>query len=333
MLTEVRSHANLEHDNIVRYKTTWQGSLLLDEQEIIEQLKLAKFPDQDSDSSIDLGSDSSSDKDSESEKQEQDPKEKEKEEKECLYIALELCEGGTLEDKLYKSSASRPAEPLQILKQMCSAVAYIHNKGLIHRDLKPANIFLQKEKIKIADFGLVTERGKQQEKDSNSQEKEKDSTSQETYHYMEGTPIYMAPEVHAENGVYGKQVDIYSLGIIFLELLMPFNITDVLDEIEVWGGKTRFNDSSFLLYLANWLKDKSANKSKDKSSNKSEGTEDESAKKSEGTEDESANKSEGTEDESANKSEGTEEARKMQQNAKMQQKARIMIDELMKIPW
>ena len=97
----MRSHAKLEHDNIVRYKTTWQGSLLLDEQEIIEQLKLAKFPDQDSDSSIDLGSDSSSDKDSESEKQEQDPKEKEKEEKECLYIALELCEGGTLEDKLY----------------------------------------------------------------------------------------------------------------------------------------------------------------------------------------------------------------------------------------
>ena len=243
MLTEVRSHANLEHDNIVRYKTTWQGSLLLDEQEIIEQLKLAKFPDQDSDSSIDLGSDSSSDKDSESEKQEQDPKEKEKEEKECLYIALELCEGGTLEDKLYKSSASRPAEPLQILKQMCSAVAYIHNKGLIHRDLKPDNIFIQEDTIKIADFGLVTNKGKH-------------STNRV------GTELYMAPEVTAEKGDYDNKADIYSLGLIFLELLVPLGTKDLLWEVKVCGDKVPFKNSSFLQFMAEWLKDKINSKSK-----------------------------------------------------------------------
>ena len=243
MLTEVRSHANLEHDNIVRYKTTWQGSLLRDEQEIIEQLKLAKFPDQDSDSSIDLGSDSSSDKESDSEKQEHDPKEKEKEEKECLYIALELCEGGTLEDKLYKSSASRPAEPLQILKQMCTGVAFIHNKGLIHRDLKPDNIFIQEDTIKIADFGLVTNKGKH-------------STNRV------GTELYMAPEVTAEKGDYDNKVDIYSLGLIFLELLVPFGNKALLWEVKMHGDKAPFEDSSFLQFLAKCLNDEIKSNSK-----------------------------------------------------------------------
>ena len=214
---------------------------------------------------------------------------------------MELCEGGTLKDKINSNSISKPAEPLQILQQICSALAYIHDKekGLIHRDLKPANIFLQKEKIKIADFGLVTERGKQQEKDSNSQEKEKDSTSQEQKTKGKGTRVYMAPEVEERND-YDSKADIFSLGIIFLELLLhvPFSTTDLLWQAMVRGGGTRFNYSSFLLYLANWLKDKSANKSKDKS----------------------ANKSEGTEDESANKSEWTEDARRM-------------LEELMKIPW
>ena len=272
MLREVECHSKLEHDNIVIYKYTWQGSPLPDEQKRIDELKL-NYGESASSSTLHWSSDS--------ENHEQDPAE------EYQYIVMELCEGGTLKDKINSNSIRKPAEPLQILQQICSALAYIHDKGLIHRDLKPANIFLQKEKIKIADFGLVTERGKQQEKDSNSQEKEKDSTSQEQKTTGVGTRVYMAPEVEERND-YDSKADIFSLGIILLELLLhvPFSTTGLLWQAMVWGGETRFNYSSFLLYLANWLKDKSANKS-----------------------------------------EWTEEARKMQQNA------RIMIDELMKIPW
>ena len=258
MLREVECHSALDHDNIVIYKTTWQGSPLPDEQKRIDELKL-NYGESASSSTLHWSSDSA---------------------EEYQYIVMELCEGGTIEDKINSNSISKPAEPLQILQQICSALAYIHDKGLIHRDLKPANIFLQKEKIKIADFGLVTERGKQQEKDSNSQEKEKDSTSQEQKTNGVGTRVYMAPEVEERND-YDSKADIFSLGIIFLELLLhvPFSTTGLLWQAMVWGGETRFNYSSFLLYLANWLKDKSANKS-----------------------------------------EWTEEAR-------------IMIDELMKIPW
>ena len=275
MLREVECHSALEHDNIVIYKYTWQGSPLPDEQETIDKFRLLKlnYGESASSSTLHWSSDS--------ENHEQDPAE------EYQYIVMELCEGGTLKDKINSNSISKPAEPLQILQQICSALAYIHDKGLIHRDLKPANIFLQKEKIKIADFGLVTERGKQQEKDSNSQEKEKDSASQEQKTNGVGTRVYMAPEVEERND-YDSKADIFSLGIIFLELLLhvPFSTTGLLWQAMVWGGETRFNYSSFLLYLANWLKDKSANKS-----------------------------------------EWTEEARKIQQNA------RIMRDELMKIPW
>ena len=275
MLREVECHSALDDDNIVIYKYTWQGSPLPDEQETIDKFKLLKlnYGESASSSTLHWSPDS--------ENHEQDPAE------EYQYIVMELCEGGTLKDKINSNSISKPAEPLQILQQICSALAYIHDKGLIHRDLKPANIFLQKEKIKVGDFGLVTERGKQQEKDSNSQEKEKDSTSQEQKTNGVGTRVYMAPEVEERND-YDSKADIFSLGIIFLELLLhvPFSTTGLLWQAMVWGGETRFNYSSFLLYLANWLKDKSANKS-----------------------------------------EWTEEARKMQQNA------RIMIDELMKIPW
>ena len=172
-----------------------------------------------------------------------DPKGKEKKEKECLYIALELCKGGTLEDKLYKSSASRPAEPLQILKQMCSAVAYIHNKGLIHRDLKPDNIFIQEDTIKIADFGLVTNKGKH-------------STNRV------GTELYMAPEVTAEKGDYDNKVDIYSLGLIFLELLVPFGNKDLLEKVKEHGDKVPFKNSSFLQFLAERLNDEIKSNSK-----------------------------------------------------------------------
>ena len=250
MLREVECHSALDDDNIVIYKYTWQGSPLPDEQETIDKFKLLmlNYGESASSSTLHWSPDS--------ENHEQDPAE------EYQYIVMELCEGGTLKDKINSNSISKPAEPLQILQQICSALAYIHDKGLIHRDLKPANIFLQKEKIKIADFGLVTERGKQQEKDSNSQEKEKDSASQEQKTNGVGTRVYMAPEVEERND-YDSKADIFSLGIILLELLLhvPFSTTGLLWQAMVWGGETRFNYSSFLLYLANWLKDKSANKS------------------------------------------------------------------------
>ena len=245
MLREVIYHANLEHDNIVQYKTTWQGSILPDEEKIIERLKGEKFSGGNSESSLDQDSESSS-----------DSAEQEQYSKECLYIALELCDGGTLEDMLDRNLMNNPKKPLQILKKMCSAVAYIHNNGLIHRDLKPGNIFFQKDSIKIADFGLVTNTGLPQKTDSSSQ-------PTENLTGMVGTSMYMAPEVQAEKN-YDNKADIYSLGLVFMKLLVPFDRkeSEFLWKVKVHGDKAPFKNSSFLQFLAECLKEEIKSKSK-----------------------------------------------------------------------
>ena len=231
-MREVRFHATLKHSNIVGLNSTWQGTLLPDELETI--LKLVKKLGNSS-----SGSCTALDSPSDLENQEQ-----EKNTKEYQFIVMELCEGGTLmKDKINSNSISKPAEPLQILQQICSALAYIHDKGLIHRDLKPDNIFIQEDTIKIADFGLVTKKGKH-------------STNRV------GTELYMAPEVTAEKGDYDNKVDIYSLGLIFLELLVPLGTKDLLWEVKVCGDKVPFKNSSFLQFMAEWLKDKINSKSK-----------------------------------------------------------------------
>ncbi|NXM40280.1 E2AK2 kinase, partial [Gymnorhina tibicen] len=125
--------------------------------------------------------------------------------KKCLFIQMEFCEQGTLENWIEKNRedqkyyAMAQNKFLQILK----GVEYIHSENLIHRDLKPQNIFISHDdKIKIGDFGLLT------------------SVAFETLTENKGTTSYMAPEQFGAR--YGKEVDIYALGLIWFEILSAF---------------------------------------------------------------------------------------------------------------
>ena len=81
-----------------------------------------------------------------------------------IFIEMELCKGGTLaeymEEKANSTTENARFSELQvssIMKQLFSALAYIHDKGIVHRDIKPANILLEDKEnltIKIIDFGL-----------------------------------------------------------------------------------------------------------------------------------------------------------------------------------
>ncbi|KAH0622569.1 hypothetical protein JD844_024974 [Phrynosoma platyrhinos] len=128
----------------------------------------------------------------------------------CLFIRMDYCEKGTLEnwiaEEKRKGKESYHENVLMKFQQIVKGVAFIHEQKFIHRDLKPLNIFISRDdKIKIGDFGLVA---------SDTGE----SLEQRTQN--KGTILYMAPEQVGRS--YGKEVDIFSLGLILLEMLSSF---------------------------------------------------------------------------------------------------------------
>ncbi|KAM9017950.1 interferon-induced, double-stranded RNA-activated protein kinase isoform 8-T10 [Ara ararauna] len=131
----------------------------------------------------------------------------------CLFIQMELCEQGSLENWIEKNREDRKYHEMAQIKflEILEGAEYIHSKGLIHRDLKPQNIFVSEDKIKIGDFGLVT------------------SVTCENLTENTGTKSYMAPEQSGDR--YGKEVDIYALGLIWFEILSAFTCHE---KTKVW---------------------------------------------------------------------------------------------------
>eukprot|EP00066_Takifugu_rubripes_P026056 XP_011615322.1 PREDICTED: interferon-induced, double-stranded RNA-activated protein kinase isoform X1 [Takifugu rubripes] len=123
-----------------------------------------------------------------------------------LYIQMELCANKTLtkwirvKNSESPKSSKRRQESAEIALQITRGLVYIHSKGFIHRDLKPDNILFGLDgQVKIGDFGLVTT------------ENADDNRTVDV-----GTRSYMAPEQKMDD--YDRKVDIFSLGLIFLEL-------------------------------------------------------------------------------------------------------------------
>ncbi|GFS15480.1 eukaryotic translation initiation factor 2-alpha kinase [Elysia marginata] len=135
-----------------------------------------------------------------------------------LYIQMQLYQEDTLKEWLAKNTLSRDRQMiLTIFDEIVCAVDYVHKHGLMHRDLKPSNIFFSADgHVKVGDFGLATAITVQQDQEADS------GTSASDKHTAEvGTTLYMSPEQMA-NQPYDLKVDIFSLGLIFLELWVPF---------------------------------------------------------------------------------------------------------------
>ncbi len=125
-----------------------------------------------------------------------------------FYFIMEYVDGANLR-RLLADGPLSPALALQIIPQICDALQYAHEEGIVHRDIKPENILLdQKGRVKIADFGLAKLVG-----------------VTPTYltltgsHQVMGTLYYMAPEQMVRSHTVDHRADIYSLGVVFYEML------------------------------------------------------------------------------------------------------------------
>ena len=122
---------------------------------------------------------------------------------ELVYISMEYVQGGDLKAKI--TGRCDPAETLDLIRKIGAALGFGHDHGIIHRDVKPANILFRSDgTVLLSDFGIA----KQIEADS-------ELTSTGT---ILGSPFYMSPE-QAEGMVVDGRTDIYSLGVIFYEML------------------------------------------------------------------------------------------------------------------
>jgi tRNA A-37 threonylcarbamoyl transferase component Bud32 len=124
------------------------------------------------------------------------------------YFLMEFVDGTDLR-RVMLAGELGPSQAVAIVPQICEALHYAHIKGIVHRDIKPENILLDKDgNVKIADFGLA----KLLDLPANIY------TLTQTGQRM-GTPHYMAPEQIEHPDQVDHRADIYSLGVVFYEML------------------------------------------------------------------------------------------------------------------
>lgn len=124
------------------------------------------------------------------------------------YFVMEYVDGVNLRQAI-EAGSMQPADALAIVPQICDALQFAHDEGIVHRDIKPENILIDKRgRVKIADFGLAKLLGQD----------EADHRLTATHQVM-GTVRYMAPEQMEGLREIDHRADIFSLGVVFYELL------------------------------------------------------------------------------------------------------------------
>lgn len=126
------------------------------------------------------------------------------------YIVMEYINGMTLKELISRTGPVPAVQAVEIMKKLTSAVIEAHSRNIIHRDIKPQNVLVSKSgDLKIADFGIALAA---------------DSVTLTRNNAVMGSSHYLAPE-SAAGLIPDFRVDIYSLGIVFFELLtgsVPF---------------------------------------------------------------------------------------------------------------
>ena len=142
------------------------------------------------------------------------------------YIAMEYFPGGTLADIILGGLTARQA--LSLLAQAAAGLREIHNHGIVHRDVKPANLMARADgTIALVDFGIAKRLGEDRGRTLHGE--------------VFGTPYYISPE-QTEARPATVRSDLYSLGVIFYEMLLrrrPFEADSVGDVLALHASAPR----------------------------------------------------------------------------------------------
>ncbi|MBE0627116.1 MAG: protein kinase [Burkholderiales bacterium] len=151
------------------------------------------------------------------------------EHQETLHLVMEYCPGGNLRARMDTGSVSQELA-FKWCRAMAETLQFVHKKGIVHHDIKPENIlFGEDESLRIADFGVANSNG--------------------------GTRFYMAPELLLGEQVSSSdpRIDVYALGITFLELLSTVELFAGMSADERLQAKIRHD---FVPYdLAHWVQE------------------------------------------------------------------------------
>jgi serine/threonine protein kinase len=135
-----------------------------------------------------------------------------------FYFLMEFVDGVNLRQLLQAGRVSA-REALAIVPQICDALQYAHDQGIVHRDIKPENILLDRRgRVKVADFGLAKIMASGSEPAVAHGADAGSAMLTEAGKVM-GTPNYMSPEQITAPGEVDHRADIYALGVVFYQML------------------------------------------------------------------------------------------------------------------
>lgn len=127
-----------------------------------------------------------------------------------FYFVMEYIDGSDLAQVIAGSGYLSPEDSIAIVSEVCQALAYAHQHGVIHRDIKPSNILLDGEgRVKMADFGLAHVADPTQSR----------QVTLTRENLAMGTPDYAAPELMSSQESVDERADLYSVGVMLYQML------------------------------------------------------------------------------------------------------------------